>query len=165
MSDEHLAVYLNDHLAGATGALELLSHIEEAHPQTVAARLVAELRPEIAADAQVLEGLMERLGIRQSRPRQAAAWITEKIAELKVRLDDRTDGSLRLLESLEALALGIEGKHALWDALAFVAAASPALQEIDYARLKERAEDQRHRVESHRLEAAKDALRIASVAR
>jgi hypothetical protein len=164
MSEEHLAVYLNDHLAGAGGALELLSHIEETHPNTAAARLAVELRPEITADVHVLEELMQRAGIRQSRPRQAAAWITEKIAELKVRLDDRTDGSLRLLESLEALSLGIEGKHALWDALTVAAAAAPALQGADYARLKQRAEDQRRRVETERLDAVKGALRITPVA-
>ena len=108
--------------------------------------------------------LMQRAGVRQSRPRQAAAWITEKIAELKLRLDDPTDGSLRLLESLEALSLGIEGKHALWDALASAAAAAPALQETDYTGLKQRAEDQRRRVETHRLDAAKGALASVSVA-
>jgi hypothetical protein len=164
MSEEHLAVYLNDHLAGAGGALELLSHIEEAHSSTAAARLAAELRPEITADVKVLEEVMQRAGVRQSRPRQAAAWLTEKIAELKVRLDDRTDGSLSLLESLEALALGIEGKQALWNALAVVAPAAPALQGIDYARLKQRAEDQRRRVEPQRLAAAKGALGVASIA-
>jgi hypothetical protein len=164
MSEEHLAVYLNDHLAGAGGALELLSHIEEAHPNTPAARLAVELRPEITADVQVLEGLMQRAGVTQSRPRQAAAWITEKLAELKLRLDDRTDGALRLLESLEALSLGIEGKQALWEALAFAAAAAPALQGPDYARLKQRAEDQRRRVETQRLAAAKGALAVGSFA-
>jgi hypothetical protein len=164
MSEEHLAVYLNDHLAGARGALELLSHIEEAHSNTAAARLVADLRPEITADVQVLEGLLQRAGIRQSRPRQAAAWITEKIGELKVRLDDRTNGSLSLLESLEALSLGIEGKHALWDALGVATAVAPALQGTDYARLKQRAEEQRRRVEAQRLEAATHALGIGSLA-
>jgi hypothetical protein len=162
MSEERLAVYLNDHRAGAGSALELLNHIEERHPNTAAARLAVELRPEISADMQVLEGLMQRAGIPQSRPRQAAAWLTEKIAELKVRVDDRTDGSLSLLESLEALSLGVEGKHALWDALAVAAAAAPALQGTDYARLKQRAEDQRRRVEAQRLAAATGALGIAS---
>jgi hypothetical protein len=161
MSAEHLAVYLNDHLAGAVAALELLTHIEERHAGTAAARLAAELRPEITADVQVVEELMQRAGIAQSRPRQAAAWITEKIAELKVRLDDRSDGSLSVFESLEALSLGIEGKRALWDALASAAAAAPALQATDYARLRQRAEDQRRRVEKQRLDAARSALASA----
>jgi hypothetical protein len=158
MSAEHLAVYLNDHLAGASAALELLSHIEERHPNTDAARLAVELRAEISEDVQTLKGVIERAGIAESRPRQAAAWITTKIAELKLRLDDRSDGSLSLFESLEALSLGIEGKQALWNALAAAAAAAPALQGTDYARLKQRAEDQRRRVERQRLDAARAAL-------
>jgi hypothetical protein len=161
MPAEHLAIYLNDHLAGAGAALELLTHIEEGHPGTAAAQLAAELRPEITADSQVLHDLMRRAGIAESRPRQAAAWVTEKIAELKVRLDDRADGSLSLFESLEALSLGIEGKQALWGALASAAVAAPALQETDYARLKMRAEDQRRRVEKQRLDAARSALATA----
>jgi hypothetical protein len=159
MSAEQLAVYLNDHLAGAVAALELLSHIEERHPNTGAARLVVELRPAITEDVQALKDLMQRAGVVESRPRQAAAWISAKLAELKVRLDDRSDGSLSLFESLEALSLGIGGKQVLWDALAAAAVAAPTLQATDYARLKQRAEDQRRRVERQRLDAAAAALK------
>jgi hypothetical protein len=54
----------------------------------------------------------------------------------------------------EAVALGIEGKRALWRALAAAAEVSPAFQVADYERLTQRAEEQRQRVETVRLEAA-----------
>jgi hypothetical protein len=63
-----------------------------------------------------------------------------------------------LLEGLEALALGIAGKEALWHALAAVADQTPELDALDYPALIERARDQRQRVEDLRLQAAQAAL-------
>jgi len=34
MGNEHIATYLNDHLAGSVVALELLEHLEAAHDNT-----------------------------------------------------------------------------------------------------------------------------------
>lgn len=158
MAGEHIATYLNDHLAGAAGALELLEHLETAYAGTQAGRLAAELRVDVEADRQTLESLMDRLQVARSRARKAAAWLGDKVAELKLRLDDPTGGSLRLFESLEALSLGIEGKRSLWRALATAAEEAPDLQVADYEGLIRRAEDQRSRVETARLEAARRAL-------
>ena len=118
MAREHIATYLNDHLAGATGAVELLEHLEKEHADTEVGRLASELRADVEADRQTLQSLMERLEVAQSRTQKAAAWLGEKAAELKLRLDDPAGGSLRLFESLEVLSLGIEGKRSLWRALA-----------------------------------------------
>ena len=158
MADEHIATYLNDHLAGSVAALELLEHLEAAHAGTPLERFLAELRADVAADRQELEGLMDRLDIKESRTRKTSAWLAEKITELKLRLDDPAGGDLRLLESLEAVAVGIDGKRALWLALAAVAEDAPGLRLIDYQRLEKRADEQRRRVEGVRLEAAKRAL-------
>ena len=158
MAREHIATYLNDHLAGATGAIELLEHLEKEHAGTEVGRLAAGLRADVEADRQALKSLMERLEVAQSRTRKAAAWLGEKAAELKLRLDDPAGGSLRLFESLEALSLGIEGKKSLWRALATAAEEAPDLQVADYEELIRRAEEQRNRVETARLEAARRAL-------
>ena len=71
-------------------------------------------------------------------------------------------GALRLLEILEALSAGIEGKRLLWRALAAVAEDAPALRLTDYGRLEQRAQEQRQRVEMARLETAKTALGTTS---
>lgn len=160
MAEKHLSVYLNDHLAGGVAALELLAHLERAHAEI--ARVASGLHADVTADHQELETLMRRAGIGASRARQATAWLIEKVAELKVRVDDPTDGALRLLETLEALSLGIEGKRTLWEGLALVAGDVPALQGVDYARLTQRAQDQRRQVETLRLNALKGALVTAS---
>lgn len=158
MANAYLATYLNDHLAGSVGALELLEQLERAHQGTPLGATVAGLRTEIAEDQRELEHLMERLSVARSRARQATAWLAEKAAALKLALDDPQGGSFRLFESVEALGLGIDGKLALWQALAVAADEVPALRVLDYEALTERAEDQRCRIEELRLDAAKQAL-------
>ena len=159
MADQHLATYLNDHLAGSVVALELLEHLEAAHAGSALENFFAALRADIEADRKELESLMSQLNVAQSNMRKATAWLTEKVTELKLRVDDPAGGALRLLEASEALSLGIEGKMALWRALAVVAKEVPRLRVVDYDRLIERAVDQRDRAEEVRLEAAKRALR------
>lgn len=160
MSHDHLAVYLNDHLAGGTAALELLRHIERSQPGTPFAREASALHADVSEDHQQLRTVLSRAGVAPSRVRRAAAWLTEKAAELKTSVDDSSDGTLRLLEMFEALSLGIEAKRLLWVGLARVADEVPALRGTDFVRLQRRADDQRRRVEQLRLDAAHAALAI-----
>ena len=161
MENEHLATYLNDHLAGSVVAVELMEHLEATFADSPVAAFVAELRADIEADRSELESIMARLDIAESRTRKASAWIAEKFTELKLRLDDPSGGELRLFESYEALSLGIEGKRSLWRALSAAAEISVTLRLVDYERLIQRAEDQRSRVEAKRLELAKTVLEVA----
>lgn len=158
MADDHLAIYLNDHLAGSVVAVELLQHLERAYAGRSVQRFAAELRSDIEDDRRELQSLMGRLNVAESRARQATAWLAEKMTMVKLRLDDWAGGDFRLFEALEALSLGIEGKRALWVALSDAAGAAPSLRQLDYARLVQRAVDQRTRVETLRLETARTAL-------
>ena len=158
MSEHALAAYLNDHLAGSTAALELLQEVEKAHAGSAAGRFVARLRQEISADRKELEALMARLQVTASAPRRAATWLAEKLAGLKLRLDDQSGGTFRLLETLDALSIGIEGKRLLWRALATAAEGAPELQGPNYAYLVQCADQQRRQLETLRLEAARTAL-------
>ena len=155
MDNPHLATYLNDHLAGSEAAIELLDHLEAEHAGTQIAMLAAGLREDIVADRRELEALMARLGISQSATRKTTAWLSEKAAQLKLRLDDPKGGNLRLLEIFEALSLGIEGKRLLWRSLKTAAVYNSELQGTDYQRLEQRADEQRIGVEPFRMGAAK----------
>jgi hypothetical protein len=152
---DHLATYLNDHLAGSTAAIEMLTTLEAEPGFEQWARSV---REDVARDQQELEALMERLGVARSPARRLAGWMGEKLAKAKMRLDDREGGALRLLELLEVLALGIHGKQALWRALQSASAILPALRVADYSRLIARAEEQRADVEARRLRQADAAF-------
>ena len=106
-------------------ALELLEYLEMAHASTPLERFFAELQKEVNADRQELEALMSRLQVDQSRLQQTTAWVAEKLTELKLRMDDSSEGALRLLEALEVLSLGIAEKEGRWQAMRAAAEKSP----------------------------------------
>jgi len=156
MSKEHLSTYLNDHLAGADFALEILDNLGK-EASDLSPYLMS-LKRAIEEDREQLILLMGRLHIAQSRVRQAGSWIAESLAEIKLGVDDDEKGPLRRLERLEALAIGIDGKLAMWQALSKAAAGNEELHAVDYDGLIERAVDQRSQVEILRLQAAQSAL-------
>lgn len=158
MAIQILTTYLNDHLAGSVAAIELLDHLRKVSRGTEREALFTALQSEIEEDQTVLKGLLRGLGEEQSRVRQAAAWLTEKVGEAKLKLDDPGSGELRLLEALETLELGILGKLALWRALGVAAERVPQIRKLDLAGLERRARDQQARVETERLKAARAAL-------
>jgi hypothetical protein len=156
VSKEHLATYLNDHLAGATFAVEVLDNLATENPDLVAP--LAALREDIDKDRNQLKALMARKAIVESRVRKAGSWIAERVAEVKLEVDDDPNGPLRRLERLEVLAIGIEGKIALWQALKAVTPPGSGLEDVPYEALVQRGREQRARVEALRLQAAVEAL-------
>jgi hypothetical protein len=147
-------VYLNDHVAGAQMGSELVAALRKIDNSN----FWSEIEREISADRDELEQLIGSIGSAPSSFRRAGAWLAEKLTEVKVRVDDRSDGALRRLELIEALALGIDGKRALWSALQSASERAPDLARLDYPRLIARAEAQRAAVETRRLQAAIAAL-------
>lgn len=98
-----LATYLNDHLAGSVAAIELLDHLRERSKGTERERLFSSLQSEIEEDQKVLK-VLRGVGGKESRVRKAAAWLTEKVGEAKLKLADSGGGELKLLEALEQRA-------------------------------------------------------------
>ncbi|HJR16827.1 MAG TPA: hypothetical protein VJ808_08230 [Gemmatimonadales bacterium] len=158
MSPDGYATYINDHLAGSVAAIELLDHLCQAAQGTERETLLLGLQRDIEEDQAVLRQLLKELGGTESKFRKVAAWLTEKIGEAKLKLDDRGSGELQWLEALETLGLGIHGKLGLWRALETVRDRKPELQSLDLERLKSRALDQYGRVEAERIRVARRAL-------
>ena len=158
MSAEVLVTYLNDHLAGSVAALELVDRLTRLCRGTEREKIFRRLRDEIEEDQEVLRQLLQAIGGKESKVRKAAAWLTEKIGEAKLELDATGGGELRLLEALEALGLGIQGKLGLWRALEAASPGNPELGRLDLSRLERRARDQFERVETLRLQVARSAI-------
>ena len=158
MSKEKLTIYLNDHLAGSVGALELVDHLIETYKGKPLEQFFKDLRYEINADQDTLQDLIEKLGKKESAVRKAGAWVAEKLSRAKIRLSDSEEGQMGLLHALEGLVLGITGKRGLWTTLAVAADTVPQLRELDYARLQKRATEQCDRVEAKRLEVAREVF-------
>jgi hypothetical protein len=156
MSKEHLATYLNDHLAGSIAALEIVDHLATEAPDLSA--MLRTLKKDIEADQRELKTLMDRLHILESRIRKIGGWLSERFTDAKLEVDDESTGPLRRLERLEFLALGIEGKMSLWRALSAAAETDGQLRGTDYNRLADRAKVQYDLVESERIKSAREAL-------
>ena len=158
MRTEHLVTYLNDHLAGAVAALEVLEHIIEQHATNAAVPTLQRIKTDIEADRRELEMLVERLGGRESVTRKAVGWLSERVLRLKLRVDDPRNGALRLFESVEMISLGVDGKLGLWRVLASLRDGVAELNALDVDRLVRRAREQRVALEQTRCQLAREAF-------
>lgn len=153
-----LTNYLNDHLAGSVGALELLDRLIDTYREKPLEHFFRNLREDIEHDQEQLKELMEKLGADESAVRKAGAWLVEKLSRAKIELSEEAEGEVGLLLALEALVLGITGKRSLWRALQSASRTVPQLARLDYAGLENRAIEQCERVEAKRLEVARTAF-------
>lgn len=158
MSHALLAIYLNDHLAGATAGRDLARRAASSNAGSDYGTFLEGLAMQVEEDRDSLLGLMRSLGVGVDRVKVLGGWAAEKIGRLK--LNGRLLGYSplsRLLE-LEGLTLGVRGKLALWRALEELAPAEPRLVQADLSALSERAAAQLEGLEAHRLRAAFEAL-------
>jgi hypothetical protein len=153
-----IAIYLNDHLAGSTGGLELARRALSANRGTDFEAPLEQLATEIAEDRAALVDVMGRLGIARDPLKVWAGWAAEKVGRLK--LNGRISGysPLSRVVELEALGLGVEGKRAMWRALGRIFPDDARLGGVDLEALVRRADRQRRMVESERLRAAEIAF-------
>jgi hypothetical protein len=153
-----LAIYLNDHLAGATAGRELARRAAAGNKGPIYGTFLADLAVEIEADRQSLISLMGALDIGIDRKKVIGGWAAEKLGRLK--LNGRLLGysPLSRLIELEGLTLGVRGKLALWLALKELEGEHPAIAGAGLAELIARAEGQLRELEEHRLRCVPQAL-------
>jgi hypothetical protein len=153
-----LAIYLNDHLAGATLGVQLarrLRRSNEGDPEF--GPELAAICAEIEADRETLRTAMDRLGVVQGRLKPAVAWFAERLGRLKPNGRLRGYSPLSRLAELEMLQVGIAAKRRLW--LALDRAQLDRLGSLDLPGLAERAAEQLRRTGALHLLAAERALR------
>jgi hypothetical protein len=156
-----LHIYLQDHLAGSTFGLELVERCRRNNEGSGLAEPLAELAAEIAADRQTLVEVMRDVGADASRAKVAAGWTLEKVRRLKPNGALFEYTPLARVVELESLAIGIAGKRAMWRALDDVVPREDRGGH-DFSALAGRATDQLSRVESLRVDAAREAFRHVS---
>jgi hypothetical protein len=157
MSDP-LATYLQDHLAGSHFALELLDSLHDQFEHEELGKFAFALSVEIQHDQEVLVSIIERTGEERSALSQAAGWIGEKVSQLKLHRT-QSNKELGAFEALETLTVGIQGKLALWRALAIIRSLDPRIPDLDFEALSAQALRQFERTDQHRLELIHDTFR------
>jgi len=148
--------YLNEHLAGSIGALELIDHWVNAHKGEPLGRFFAQIQKEIKADQNTLREVMRTLEVEESKVRKAGAWAAEKVGRARMIIAGDEPGSLGLVLTLEGLIMGVTGKKMLWRSLA--AAKLPQLDSYNFEQLQRRAEQQVEHIEAERISAARQAF-------
>lgn len=162
MSTEPLAVYLNDHLAGSAAGLTLMDDLASRVEGTALAPKLRALAAEVREDQQLLRETLDRLAAGERRVAQAAAWLGEKVSEKRLALAARNHPALGLLEGLESIALGLQGKLAIFRVLAELGALDPRLAGLPYGARADRTVLQHGMIEAERRAAAREAFGMAS---
>jgi hypothetical protein len=158
--NEMLRTYLQDHHAGSTAGLELARRAAGSNRDSDYGRELSAIADEIAADREALERVMDGVGVKPNRLKDAGGWTAEKLGRLKPNNSLTSYSPLSRVVELEGLVLGVTGKLALWESLR--AALGDRVDGADFDQLAQRAAEQRSRLEALRRRAAAEALATSS---
>ena len=111
---QSLVAYLRDHLGGAVAAIHVVRRLAGTHEGTADGRLFRQLAEEFEQDRATVRALLAQLGASARSPKRVAG--RASAALLGFAAGGRP-GQLSLLRTLEALAIGIQGKRCMWRAL------------------------------------------------
>lgn len=156
--DYDITRYLNDHLAGSSGASLLIQKLAERHDEPDARDFFRRLQEKVESDRQLLEDLLRRIGKEPSGFLKMAGGIASRFVGIKLMWEQVEPRKLGLFEALEMLALGVQGKRLLWVALMEVADWFPEWEDIDFVELELQAIQQRDDIEFWRIQAALSIL-------
>jgi hypothetical protein len=151
-----LPTYLHDHLGGAQIALQVLEAMRDQQDDPRFRTFAAALLPVAQDDDRILHSIAEKVGSSPSAVKQIGGWLLEKVSRLKLGHTGSAD--FEMFESLELLALGIQGKLCLWKALQVASRLDSRLRDYDFEELVSSALRQFDEVEDQRLSLAATVL-------
>jgi hypothetical protein len=108
-----LATYLRDHLAGADTAIRMVQNLSDAYRGGPEGALFESLHGQFREDRAVVEGILFDLEYTSRSAKRLAGRATG--SALRV-VAGGAPGDLSLFRTLEALAIGVQGKRCLWRA-------------------------------------------------
>jgi hypothetical protein len=154
--DDPLTVYLHDHLAGSSFAVELLEKLASEFVGTPSGEIARELLEQVKIDVGTLKQIIARVGKATTDLYDALGWIAERISRIKLKHDDPT--GVGAFEAFETISLGILGKRSLWEALQVHQISDTRVAGLDYPALIARADQQFEKANLYRLELVQSAL-------
>ena len=108
-----LATYLREHLAGADTAIHVVQGLRDAYPGSPEGALFGSLYEQFRDDRGVVEGILAELGYASRSAKRFAGRATGRALRV---VAGGAPGDLSLFRTLEALAIGVQGKRCLWRA-------------------------------------------------
>lgn len=155
---ELLGIYLNDHLAGSAGGLELAHRLAQSHRNTAASDDLAWLLEQVAEDRETLLQIMGQLSLSRTRYKEPLAWLAEKAGRLKPNGHLLSRSPLSSVIEFEGMALGVSGKLSAWHSLRALADSDSRLDPAMVEHLIVRAEEQLDRLEHLKARAVVEAF-------
>ena len=158
MNTERLQIYMNYHLAGMVGEVELAERCKGNNSGREVGDFLVQLLADVRTHQVVAKDVLKRVGGKEDSIKQGIAWLGEKMGRLKLN-DSLTQYSelSRLLE-LEGLLLAAQLRLALWELLESILSPDPRFSDVQFATLREQARRHLETINSYRIAAGREAL-------
>jgi hypothetical protein len=143
----NFAAYLRDHLTGADAAIHLVGRLREAHRSTPEGAVFASLYEQFREDRADVEALLDDLHESRLSIKRVAGRATGTALRA---VSGGQPGDLSLFRTMEALAIGVQGKRCLWRAAQRLATQPPARGRRSFVELEAAAVSQWEQIERYR---------------
>jgi hypothetical protein len=153
-SPDLLGIYCNDHLAAATGGIELVSRMIGVHKGTAYEPRLEQLLDELREERAGLRSSMAALGVPVRQYKQVGSWLGEKLSRLKLNGHLLSRSPLSDLVEFEFIATAVLAKRAGFETLREVAALDDRLDAALLDRLIAQADKQHDWLADARREVA-----------
>jgi hypothetical protein len=153
-----LGIYCNDHLAAATGGIELVSRMLGRHRGGRFEPRLEELLDELREERAGLRASMAALGFPVRQYKQVASWVGEKLARAKLNGYVLSRSPLSDLVEFEFIATAVLAKRAGFETLLEIAAVDTRLDAGLLARLIAQADKQHDWLADARREVAAEVF-------
>ncbi len=141
-----LIAYLRDHLSGSDVAIRVVQRLGSTHQGSEDGRLFRRLSQELEEDRSVVRSLLTLLGASGRSLKRAAGYASGAVLSVTAGGEP---GDLSLLRTLEALAVGVQGKRCLWRALQNIPTVS-TVHRMNFVELEAKAVRQWEAIEERR---------------
>jgi hypothetical protein len=149
-----LGVYCNDHLAAATGGIELVSRMLGVHRGTPYEARLEQLLDELREERAGVRSSMAALGLPVRQYKQVGSWVGEKLSRLKLNGHLLSRSPLSDLVEFEFIATAVLAKRAGFETLRAIAAVDARLDAALLDRLIAQADKQHDWLADARREVA-----------
>lgn len=149
-----LGIYCNDHLAAATGGIELVTRMIGVHRGTPYEPRLEQLLDELREERAGLRSSMAALGVPVRQYKQIGSWLGEKLSRLKLNGHVLSRSPLSDLVEFEFIATAVLAKRAGFETLRELAAVDSRLDAELLDRLIAQADDQHEWLADARREVA-----------
>ena len=137
-----LGIYCNDHLASATGGIELVSRMLSVHRGSRHEPRLEQLLDELREEKAALKSIMDRLEFPVRQYKQLGTWVGEKLSRAKLNGRLLSRSPLSDLIEWEFIATAVLGKRAGFETLRALADVDPRLDAALLERLIDQADRQ-----------------------